>query len=117
MRKSDTGFNGVNKHYGKYSAHLYHAGYNWRLGSYDAPEHAAWVVDFAKYMLLGMNPAKWHPNVARPNFPPGYRDDFPRALAIQHILEKGIMIPAILEQRLKMYDDYLNEREAVAETA
>ena len=61
-------YSGVTRHVGRWLAKFRHAGQDLNLGHYDAPEQAAWVADFARYMCFGLNPAMWHPRVGRPEF-------------------------------------------------
>jgi len=74
------------------------------LGCYHDPEIAAWCVDFARYLLFGLHPAKWHPKVGRPNGPPRDRPDFPRFVILSKVADAGLLPPEVLEQRLAEYD-------------
>jgi hypothetical protein len=47
-----------------------HKGVDVTIGHYELPEDAAWAADYARYILLGLNPACWRPKIMKPNFPP-----------------------------------------------
>jgi hypothetical protein len=111
---------GVNYHGKKYSAHFKFRKTNWRFGSYENPEHAAWVVDFCKYIFHGMNVAYWDPHIGKPNFPPGYREDFPRFIAMKQMLDRCMISPAELDRRIAIYDAAVAEKakaEAITPTS
>ncbi len=75
------------------------------LGCYEDPELAAWVVDFARYICFGMDRAKWHWKVGRPNFSPSPRHDFPRVAILSKLASANVLRPGELAQRLAKYDE------------
>jgi hypothetical protein len=81
-----------------------HAGRDINLGHYDEPETAARVVDFARYLCFGLNPANWHINVGRPNFPPCVRNDFSRVDVVAKLLHQAKVSPSLLQTRLVEHD-------------
>lgn len=83
------------------------AGFRWNgkdvyLGCFRDEELGAWAVDFARYLLLGMNPSKWHFNAGKPNGPPRNREDYPRVLLITRLAR--VIDAQKLSERLKTFD-------------
>ena len=66
-------YSGVTLHEGKWLVKLRYRGKDVTIGHfpYEYPEDAAQAADFARYILWGLNPERWHHNAAKPNFPPG----------------------------------------------
>ena len=74
------------------------------LGHYEDPELAAWVADFARYMVFGLKPAYWHHNVGRPNFPPGDRLGVPRLTVLYKLVRQDVVERETLQVRLAEYN-------------
>jgi hypothetical protein len=74
------------------------------LGYYDDPKIAAWVADFAKYLCFGLNPAKWHHNAAKPNFPPRNMDRYLRDRILRKLADNRVLRIDELQKRLAEYD-------------
>ena len=68
------------------------------------PAVAAWVSDFTKYILLGINPAMWYKSAVRPNFPPSSMDVYPRCLIVRKIADSGVFSVDELQRRLDAFD-------------
>jgi hypothetical protein len=99
-----TEFYGISyhKHRRAWRASIYWRGRAVYLGCYRDEELAAWVVDFARYLLYGLNPAAWHFNSGKPNGPPRLRDDYPRVLVLKRLANA---LPAdSLRERLQKFD-------------
>lgn len=105
-------YSGVTWHAKKWLAKFRCRGRDLNLGHYEDPELAAWVVDFARYMCLGLKPGHWHLNVGRPNFPPQERLDFPRVRILQKLLDLEASKPETLRARLEEYDAVVQENAA-----
>jgi hypothetical protein len=97
-------YSGVTRHAGKWLAKFRHNGKDLNLGHYEDPERAAWAADFARYLCFGLNPAKWHPRVGRPNPPPCAGDDSPRRRIIRKLLGHANLPASLLVERLAEYD-------------
>ena len=97
-------YSGVTWHANKWIAKFRCKGRDLSIGHYEDQELAAWVADFARYMCFGLNPGYWHHNVARPNFPPCVRNDFPRAVILSKLLRLGAVQVDVLRARLSEYD-------------
>jgi hypothetical protein len=77
------------------------------LGCYRDEELAAWVADFARYLFYGMEPAKWHQNVGRPNGPPRHRADYPRFLLLTRLSPH--IEADVLADKVARYDAVVRE--------
>ena len=105
-------YSGVTWHAKKWLAKFRCNGRDLNLGHYEGPELAAWVADFARYMCFGLNPAKWHSRVGRPNFPPMTRHDFPRVLIIVKVARLVALQGDVLRARLAEYDAAVGQKAA-----
>jgi hypothetical protein len=63
-------YRGITFHAGKWLVKLRHRGKDVTIAHMEHPEDAAWVADYARYILRGLNPACWGPKTMKPNFPP-----------------------------------------------
>jgi hypothetical protein len=98
----------------RYSGGTWHAGKwlvtfrrkvrNLKTDHYNAPELVAWGADLAGCTFFGLNPAKWHPRVGRPNFPPCDRLDFPCARILSKLFLLGVLDLKTLAARSREYD-------------
>jgi len=105
-------YSGVTWHAGKWLVKFRCRGRDLNVGHYENPELAAWAADFARYMCFGLNPAKWHHRVGKPNFPPSVRDDFPRAVIVLKLSRLEVLEPEILGARLAEYDAVVGQNAA-----
>ena len=96
-------YSGVARHGNKWIAKFRCGGRDLNLGHYE-DSLAARVADFARYMCLGLNPAKWHPRVGRPNFPLCIRNDFSRVVILSRLLQLGAVQVDVLRARLAEYN-------------
>jgi len=102
----------------RYSGGTWHAGKwlvtfrrkvrNLKTDHYNAPELVAWGADLAGCTFFGLNPAKWHPRVGRPNFPPCDRLDFPCARILSKLFLLGVLDLKTLAARSREYDASLS---------
>ena len=99
-------YSGVTWHEGKWLVKLRYRGKDVTIGHfpYEDPEDAARAADFARYMLWGLNPARWHPNAAKPNFPPGRYWDWHRSIIIRRIADAEVVSQEVLLQHLEEHD-------------
>ena len=105
-------YSGVTRHANRWLAKFRSNGRDLNLGHFEDPELAAWVADFARYMCFGLNPAMWHHQVGKPNFPPTTRDDFPRVLILQKLLESGLLSIDKLQERVAAFDAVVERKVA-----
>lgn len=105
-------YSGVTWHANKWLVKFRCKGKDLTIGHYEDPELAAWVADFARYMCFGIKPAMWHHRVGRPNFPPSPRDDFPRALILQKLVDSGLVSIDKLQQRVAAFDAVVEQNAA-----
>jgi len=94
-------YSGITRHAGKWLVKLRNRGRDLTIGHYDDREEAAYAADFARYMLLGLKPTAWHPNAARPNFPPSH--SYPRASILSRLLAARAIPVDVLRSRLVEY--------------
>ncbi|NLF09593.1 MAG: hypothetical protein GX594_16670 [Pirellulaceae bacterium] len=111
-------YSGVTRHAGKWLVKLRHRGRDMTIGHYadseDAADHrfvAVPAADFARYLLLGLRPGAWHPNIARPNSPPGWRWSVERLFIFRVLSWYGVVPHDVL---MRHWDEY---RAAVDRTA
>jgi len=64
---------------------------------------AIWAADFARYLLLGLRPGAWHPNIARPNSPPCWRWNVNRYSILQILSWYGVVPPEVLTRHWEEY--------------
>jgi hypothetical protein len=107
-------YSGVTRHAKKWLAKFRFRGRDLNIGHYEAPELAAWVADFARYLCFGLNPAMWHPNVGRPNHSPLSKDEYSRAFVIRKLLRATDLDVGLLHDRLVEYDLLANGAECDA---
>lgn len=96
-------YSGVTRHAGKWLVKLRYRGHDLTIGHYANPEDAAWAADFARYLLLGLHPGDWHPNIARPNSPPGHRWSVNRLFILRVISWYGVVPHDVL---MRHWDEY-----------
>jgi hypothetical protein len=89
-----------------------YSGKDFHLGHYADPERAAWVADFARYLCFGLNPAKWHPRVGRPNSPPRADGDVPRRPIVFALLRHTDLSASRLVERMAEYDAVVEQNVA-----
>jgi hypothetical protein len=94
---------GVTRHAGKWLVKLRHRGQDLTIGHYEDPEDAAWSADFTRYLLLGLRPGAWHPNIARPNSPPGWRWSVNRYSILRILAWYGVVPPEVLARHWEEY--------------
>ncbi|MGA2067754.1 MAG: hypothetical protein ABSG86_22490 [Thermoguttaceae bacterium] len=63
-------YRGITWHAGKWLVKLRHNRRDVTIGHCTRAEDAAWVADYARYILRGLNPACRGPKTMKPNFPP-----------------------------------------------
>ena len=96
-------YNGITWHAGRWLVKLRHRGLDVTIGHYERPEDAAWAADFARYLLLGLNPRCWGPKVVRPNFPPSDREEADRAQVLRRLFRGHVSID-LIARHLGEYD-------------
>ena len=89
----------------KYRAAFRYRDRDLHLGYFRNPELAAWAVDFARYLLVGINPRSYHPKMGRPNLPPHVRDDYPRSAVLQRLVALNLLAPNQLAERIAQFDE------------
>ncbi len=102
-------YSGVTRHEGKWMAKFRHAGRDLNLGHYNTAEQAALVADLARYLCLGINPAMWHPNVGKPNFPPRADGNVSRRPVLVKLLRQAELSLSVLFKRMEEYDAAVEE--------
>jgi len=105
-------FSGVTRHAGKWLAKFRYKGRDVNLGHYEDREVAALAADFARYLCFGLKPACWHPNVGRPNSPPGNCDGFSRQAILRQLLRHTKLPVHVLAERLAEYDAAVEQNAA-----
>ena len=86
-------YSGVTLHEGKWLVKLRYRGKDVTIGHfpYEYPEDAVQAADFARYILWGLNPERWHHNAAKPNFPPGRCWGLHRSIIIRRIADAEVV--------------------------
>jgi hypothetical protein len=102
-------YSGVTRHAGKWMAKFRHSGRDLNLGHYDTPEQAALAADLARYLCLGINPAMWHPNVGKPNFPPRADGNVLRQPVLGKLLWQTSLSPSVLFKQMEEYDTVVEQ--------
>jgi hypothetical protein len=74
------------------------------FGYYDDPADAAWVADFARYMIFGVDVRNWHFTAGRPNFPPRGNNNVARAAIVHKLLSRNVLRADKLHRNLLQYD-------------
>ena len=97
-------YSGVTRHAGKWLVKLRHRGKDLTIGHYEDPREAAFAADFARYMLFGLEPERWHHNAAKPNFPLGNPSLEVRLTIIRCLLDAEVIARDVLRGRLHEYD-------------
>jgi hypothetical protein len=92
---------GVTGHLGKWLVKLRHRGRDLTIGHFEDPREAAYAADFTRYILLGLKPTHWHPNTARPNFPPNR--SYLRAPVLSRLVSAHLVPTEVLRRRLAEY--------------
>ena len=103
---------GVTRHAGKWLVKLRHRGKDVTIGHCENAEHAAWAADFCRYMLMGVNPANWYRNVARPNFPPRHAGDVVRGTVLQRLVSAQVVLFGVLVRHWAEYRAVLEQNAA-----
>ena len=97
-------YSGITRHAGKWLVKLRYRGKDVTIGHYEDLEDAAWVADFVRYMFFGLNPAYWHYNVAKPNFPPRDSGSILRVEIISRLVSAAVVPVEALRRHLEEYD-------------
>ncbi len=105
-------YSGVTWHAGKWLVKLRHRGKDVTIGHYEDPEEAAVAADFTRYMLMGLNPANWYHNVARPNFPPRRTGDVVRGTVLRCLMSAQVVPFGVLLRHLVQYHAVLEQNAA-----
>jgi hypothetical protein len=105
-------YSGVTWHAGKWLVKLRHRGKDLTIGHYEDPEEAAVAADFTRYMLMGLNPANWYHNVARPNFPPRHPGDVVRGTVLRRLMSAQVVPLGVLLRHWAEYRAVLEQNAA-----
>jgi hypothetical protein len=96
-------YRGITRHAGRWLVKLRHGHRDMTIGHYECAEDAAWAADFARYLLLGLNPTCWGCKVIRPNFPPSDREAADRGQVLRRLFRGRVSFDLIV-RRLGEYD-------------
>ena len=99
-------YSGVTLHEGKWLVKLRYRGKDVTIGHfpYEYPEDAAQAADFARYILWGLNPERWHHNAAKPNFPPGHCWGLLRSIILRRLAAAEVVPVEVILQHLAEHD-------------
>ena len=96
-------YRGITRHAGKWLVKLRHRGKDVTIAHFDEPEDAAWAADYARYILLGLNPACWRPKIMKPNFPPSESEYVNLWYIHQRLIDAGLLTFDLVWDRSREY--------------
>jgi hypothetical protein len=101
-------YRNVFPHKNMWRATGYWHGKTFWLGYWRSEMMAAWVADFASYILYGVDVAQWHHLAKKPNFLPTVRkivgSEKQGDMIVRKLLDKGYISSELARARLADYD-------------